>query len=333
LIAMAAVTASPAHHYIRTIHTSFTAAHSNPWARTTAHASPLLTSNHANMPLYTSQPHAAAGQHVHSNPNAPLKPLPTNVGGGGRRRAYAFRAPAVAAPVPRSKSAYKFDPFADEPTTPVPTLSTLASLSVPPAPRLSHASLPAPRRAHSPSGLYNHQLHQQQQVQHRRNMGYQGRRHPGSFDMTGSTEIWRGFSSPITKTRNLAYEIEEYDDSPSFSGGLLNTPLSKSGPPAAAAPVARRSSSPSTLNPASPVFTPSRPLARTPSPPTPAPAPTFAATRSSMLNDKNAKARLVAGILLNRVHLSKPNRRRPVVGDAKRPYVPSGLRSVVTCEA
>jgi 4'-phosphopantetheinyl transferase EntD len=50
--------------------------------------------------------------------------------------------------------------------------------------------------------------------------------------------------------------------------------------------------------------------------------------------EKNAKARLVAGILLNRVHVQRAPgmRRRPVFGEAKREYRPSGLRCVVSCE-
>jgi len=341
MAAVAVSAASPAHHYIRTIHTSFTAAHSNPWARSSA---PL----HANIPLYSSQT-LPSHHHVH-NPSAPLKYTAANntaghttSGTGGRRRAYAFRAPSVTPPNSRQGSTYKFDPFADEPTTPVPTLSTLASLSVPPAPRLAPAALPQPQPRRAISPAYNHQLHQQTQAYHRRN-GYHTRRQPNTT--SGSTEIWRSI-------RPLACDIEEYDyetSSPSTfasngnnnnGGRLLATPLTPRPTPAAAtrasgpAVVARgRSPSPpSTLNPASPVFTPSRPLTRTPSPPTAAPPPSYAATRSSMLNDKDAKARLVAGILLNRVHLNKPTRRRPIFGDAKRAYVPSGLSRVVSVEA
>ncbi|EAU80841.2 hypothetical protein CC1G_04951 [Coprinopsis cinerea okayama7 len=342
MAAVAVSAASPAHHYIRTIHTSFTVAHPNPWAArsSAAHSSPLLSSNHANLPLYASQPLGAAGHHVqHQQPlkynHQPPSSTSPSPPACGRRRAYAFRAPSVTAPTPRKS--YKFDPFADEPTTPVPTLSTLASLSVPPTPKLAPAALPQ-RRATSP-GLYNHQLHQQQ----RRSVGggyvAPAPRRQGLDN--GNGDIWRGFPSPIPRTRTLSYEIEEYDyEIPSSSSpSLRTTPLTpKPTTPVRASPAptttARRSPSPpSTLNPASPVFTPSRPLARTPSPPTPAPPVTYASTKAGMLNDKDAKARLVAGILLNRVHVSKPMRRRPVLGSEKRPYVPSGLSNVIACAA
>lgn len=50
--------------------------------------------------------------------------------------------------------------------------------------------------------------------------------------------------------------------------------------------------------------------------------------------DKEAKAKLVAGILLNRVHaVGKPMRRRPSVGEQPRAYVKSGLSRVVSVEA
>ena len=50
--------------------------------------------------------------------------------------------------------------------------------------------------------------------------------------------------------------------------------------------------------------------------------------------DKEAKAKLVAGILLNRVHaVGKPMRRRPSVDDQPRAYVKSGLSRVVSVEA
>ncbi|TFK35475.1 hypothetical protein BDQ12DRAFT_611775 [Crucibulum laeve] len=50
--------------------------------------------------------------------------------------------------------------------------------------------------------------------------------------------------------------------------------------------------------------------------------------------DKEARAKIVAGILLNRVHaVGKPMRRRPGMGSEPRAYVKSGLSSVVSCEA
>lgn len=49
--------------------------------------------------------------------------------------------------------------------------------------------------------------------------------------------------------------------------------------------------------------------------------------------DKNARARIVAGILLNRIYaVGKPMRRRMASSIASKAYVPSGLSSVVTVE-
>ncbi|KAG5352997.1 hypothetical protein C0989_011281 [Termitomyces sp. Mn162] len=59
-------------------------------------------------------------------------------------------------------------------------------------------------------------------------------------------------------------------------------------------------------------------------PPAPAPAPAPI--------DPNARSRLVAGILLNRVHaVGRPMRRRSI--DGPREYVKSGLSSVISVEA
>jgi len=61
----------------------------------------------------------------------------------------------------------------------------------------------------------------------------------------------------------------------------------------------------------------------------PAAAPDRSKSRSSA--DKEARAKLVAGILLNRAQVGKPPRRRSV-GEPKT-YIKSGLSSVVSVEA
>jgi hypothetical protein len=53
-----------------------------------------------------------------------------------------------------------------------------------------------------------------------------------------------------------------------------------------------------------------------------------------VFKDKDARAKIVAGILLNRVHaVGKPMRRRPCLTGEKREYVKSGLSRVVSVEA
>ncbi|KAH6906873.1 hypothetical protein BKA70DRAFT_1285694 [Coprinopsis sp. MPI-PUGE-AT-0042] len=333
-MAAVAVASSPAHHYIRTF------------------TSPSTWSRNAPTPAYS------APQQHHHHQQQPLKSAASPP--GGRRRAYAFRVASPQPQAPRSTGGgYKFDPFADEPTT--PTLQTLASLSVPPpAPRLAPASLPGRKP-------YNHQL--AQQAKRGVPPGYSAKRLPAGVEPLplpliggGNNDMWKGFSpKPIPKARGgFTYEVVEYDDydvpPPSLSPPppytatspttttLLNSPYT---PRRSVSPPSRPASP--ALNPRSPAFTPSsarrapapaysapptpaaRPqrLTRTPSPPaSPAPAPSFSSTRQALQNDRDAKSRLVAGILLNRVHVPKV-RRRPLVPGLKRPYVPSGLRNEV----
>lgn len=82
------------------------------------------------------------------------------------------------------------------------------------------------------------------------------------------------------------------------------------------------------IQPRAQAMQPVRAAVRTPSPPAaPAPGPRG-------LNDKDAKAKLVAGILLNRIHAGGRRARRvPSPSEGGRVYVPSGLSRVVACEA
>lgn len=295
--------------YIRTIHTSFTAAHPNPWSRPAV--APLVNMH---QPLYPS-PQKYATQPTQAPPAS---------GAGGRRRAYAFRAPAAP-----QHPVCKFDPFGDEPTSPVPNLATLASLSAPPTPRLAAASLPPP--VHHQYAVQPHHLYQQKPSSYlpprRQNRGgyYAGPHHagsgfnnqrprhaPSSAFVEAPTEIWR--SNSPSRAR---YEFEEYDGE--GGSGASSQPQVQ---------VRRRTSPP----PPAPIPAQVR---RTPSPPapTPAPAPTQQ-QQNRFLYDKDAKAKLVAGILLNRVHaVGKPRRRVPSPVGGKKPYVPSGLSQVVACAA
>ena len=317
-------------HYIRTIHTSFTAAHPGPWAR--ANTVPL------NMPIHY-QPQPAQ---IQKYAQQPIIATPPASGAGGRRRAYAFRAPAASSGATPSstKSSYKFDPFADEPTAPVPSLATLASLSAPPTPRL--APTPVPSQQLIQQGHYS--LAPNQPRRQTRGYyaggpqpprtGYQQRprttvpsystySEPSSAQAARygppTTEIWRAPSSSIPRGRSLTYEFEEYDyDSSSSSGG-------NGGLKSYSAPL-----------PATTIREPVVQRQRTPSPPTVAAprAPVSTQAANKFLNDKDAKAKLVAGILLNRVHaVGKPRRRIPSPVGGKKPYVPSSLSTVISCEA
>jgi hypothetical protein len=63
-----------------------------------------------------------------------------------------------------------------------------------------------------------------------------------------------------------------------------------------------------------------------------APPPPPPKSTASALREREARSKIVAGILLNRVHaVGKPIRRR--ASDTPRPYVPSGLSTCVSIEA
>lgn len=334
---MATATSS---HYIRTIHTSFTAAHSNPWARTTSSAAAMPQLYHQN------QKYSTPASNPPSNPTTPAT--------AGRRRAYAFRV----APPPPSRPAstgpsYKFDPFADEPTTPVPSIAHLASLSTPPTPRLAAASLPPSQHSYQ---LQQQRAYHQQQAQafhspppvrrqfnQRRvtsynqvNQGYaappqqrraqhQQQQPQHHFDQ----DIWRhtasgnnGAYTPIPRGRTLTYEFEEYTDFTPAQG------IERIAPPRIqrAAPLPSPTPTPVILRTPTPAPKPAPvATARTPSPPAPKP----------FVADKDAKAKLVAGILLNRaLHAAgRRGRRVPSPVGGKKPYVPSGLSRVVSVDA
>ena len=59
------------------------------------------------------------------------------------------------------------------------------------------------------------------------------------------------------------------------------------------------------------------------------PSPSALAARQ-----RDVRSKIVAGILLNRVHaVGKPIRRRPPCTNQPRPYVPSGLSTCIACDA
>ncbi|KAF5319101.1 hypothetical protein D9611_014117 [Ephemerocybe angulata] len=326
--------ASSSSHYIRTIHTSFTAAHShsNPWARTPSFSlSPSLSPSPSSFaPSYPQHQHQQQQQHQKYTAQ------PAS-GAGGRRRAYAFR---VAPQPQRPGTSYKFDPFADEPTAPVPSIAHLASLSAPPTPRLAAASLPPPA---APYPHYAHAApHPAQRARQsgvrpeedapaaRDEGGADARTHNRDLALHLLSLPSPSTTSPIPRGRALNYEFEEYDyDSTNGGhGGLIVTGLRRPSPSSPSLSSAALSSaahgtgtgreSASMIQPRAQAMQPVRAAVRTPSPPAaPAPGPRG-------LNDKDAKAKLVAGILLNRIHAGGRRARRvPSPSEGGRVYVPN----------
>ena len=262
--------AAPAH-YIRTIHTSFTATHphsSTAWANAAAVRSqhqylPFSTSlNSHNSQLYqqhlqqqhNSQYHHHEQQQLHYvHPRKSTisitagSPTPNPAGTRGRRRAGSIRTP--------SPSPYvKFDPFADEPpTAPSSPLAPSSQVNRISYPRNNTYNTNNKRDYHPPPSL------------------------PLTIHIPAAapTEIKRYSTSPTRLITN----------STSTDSGGGSTFLGGSTIPSTVVP---------TLNP----------------------------------------SKLVAGILLNRVHaVGKPMRRRLPVLSGPKQYVKSGLSSVVSVEA
>ncbi|KAH6906870.1 hypothetical protein BKA70DRAFT_1285668 [Coprinopsis sp. MPI-PUGE-AT-0042] len=253
----------------------------------------------------------------------PHQPLSSTIASASsaRRRAYAARLaasqPPQALPPPASGRAAVFG-FEDEPTTPVPTLKSVS----PATPRLAHAWLPP----------YSH--HHVSEQSKRFPPGLTARRTADSAEPLnqlvgaagGNGETWKGFSStPTSKARDGS---ENDNLSPSLPPSSIST-SPKTTTPELASPIGRRPPVPSYAQVSRPRLT------RTPSPPaSPAPHPSFSSTRKALQNDRDAKARLVAGIMLNRAQGSKGRRRHIVVpNQQKRSYIQSGLRNEVLVEA
>ena len=276
--------AAPAH-YIRTIHTSFTAAHphsSTAWANAAAVRSPHHTFsasfNSHNSQIYqqhlqqqhNSQHHQQHQQQLHhlqarksTTSLTGGSVVPSPAGAGGRRRAGSIRMAPSSSPSP---SYVKFDPFADEP------LSTSSS-PLKPSSQVHRISYP-------PNSTYNnHDYHQQP------TSITSGSRPASALPITiqipaaAPTEIKR-YSTSTSPNRRITFTSNSTStDRSGSSGGGGSTFLGGSTIP--------------TLNP----------------------------------------SKIVAGILLNRVHaVGKPMRRRIPALSGPKQYVKSGLSSVVSVE-
>lgn len=274
-------------HYIRTIHTSFTASHprsSTAWANAAA-----VRSQHQYLPFsasisshnsqiyqqhlqqqhnfqYQQQQHQQPPQYVQSRKSTTSltggSAPPSPAGAGGRRRATSIRAaPSSPSPSP----CVKFDPFADEPPS--------APFSSPLTP-----SSQVNRISHTQNHTYNNRDYHQQ--------------HPSSG--SGSAA-----STPITIHIPAAapIEIKRYSTSPNRRISNLGSADSISTANGGGSTFLGGSTIPSAV----PTLNPSK---------------------------------IVAGILLNRVHaVGKPMRRRLPVLSGPKQYVKSGLSSVVSVEA
>jgi hypothetical protein len=270
--------AAPAH-YIRTIHTSFTAAHphsSTAWANAAAvrsqHHTFTASINSHNSQIYQQhlqQQHNFQHHQQHQQHQQPLHHLqarksttslmggsvsPGPAGAGGRRRAGSIRM----APSPTPSPSYvKFDPFADEP---------LLASSSPLVP-----SSQVNRISYTPNSTHNNRDYHQQRP-----------------------SISSGSESALPLTIHIPAaaptEIKRYSTSSSPNRRITNFTSNSTSPGGSSGSTFLGGSTIPTLNP----------------------------------------SKIVAGILLNRVHaVGKPMRRRM---SGPKQYVKSGLSSVVSVE-
>ena len=248
-------------------------------------------------------------------PHQPLSSTLSSASNGHRRRAYSSRAVESrqhTSPAPGRSSTYGFE---DEPTAPVPTLKSVSQ----PSPRLAHAWLPP----------YSHHVSEQSKRFAGAPPGLTAKRQADALEplplIGANGDMWRGFSP---KPRGGSKYDLPPPPLPSSTSQASLPSSTASTPPELAAPIGRRGAVPSYAQLSRPRLT------RTPSPPaSPAPGPSFSSTRQALQNDRNAKARLVAGILLNRAHGQKPRRGPIIVGSHKKNYIQSGLRNEVLVEA
>lgn len=274
--------AAPAH-YIRTIHTSFTAAHphsSTAWANAAAvrsqhHTFSASINSHNSYQQHLQQQQHNFQHHQHQQHQQQLHhlqarksttsltgggPAPSPAGAGGRRRAGSIRmAPSS---TPSSSHYVKFDPFADEPLL---ASSTLVPTSQP------------NRISYTPNSRYNDLDYHHQP--------------PSISSGSGSAS-----ALPITIHIPAAAptEIKRYSTSTSPNRRISNITSDSTSTGDSSGSTFLGGSTITTLNP----------------------------------------SKIVAGILLNRVHaVGKPMRRRIPVLSGPKQYVKSGLSSVVSVEA
>jgi hypothetical protein len=289
--------AAPAH-YIRTIHTSFTAAHphsSTAWANAASvrtqhqYLHPFTsTINSHNSQVYQQhlqqhhnyqqqqqyQQHQQQLHHLQSRKSTTSisggAPAPSPAGAGGRRRAGAIRMTPSSS---QSSSYTKFDPFADEPLTSSPLT---------PSPQVNRIS-------YTQDNTYNN------------NRDYEPHHHQQPPSITSRSAPAFDASMPITIHIPAAAptEIKRYSTSPARR--ITNFTSSNTTSAGSRGRGGSTFLGGSTIPSAVPTLNPSK---------------------------------IVAGILLNRVHaVGKPMRRRMPVVSGPKQYVKSGLSSVVSIEA
>lgn len=240
-------------HYIRTIHTSFTAAHphsSSAWASHASTSSVARAHAHSNILLNLTG----------SYNNLPPPGLATPI--TGRKRSASIRVAPPAYAQRMQPQRVKFDPFAEDSSDLSPAQSILYN---------SPQSSPRNTITRPPSIPYTIQI-----------------------PPAAPADIQRHHQQQQQRRRQQPQQVHVR---------VIKQPVQR-------VPVPALTSTPTTTTTA-----------------TPAPNAT-----ANALKEREARSKIVAGILLNRVHaVGKPMRRR--ASDTPRPYVPSGLSTCISIEA
>ena len=225
-------------------------------------------------------------------------------------------------------------------SSPVHYIRTIQTSFTSTHPHSSHSKWAAARSAHHPHAnlllnnsqyhQHHHQQQQQQQLPPPSTQKYPpglittpvvGRRRSSSIRRPAtSTLSATPSSSPTSPTSSSPFKFDPFADDPT--------------PPTAPQPSTTRSGASYKTSPAS---NNSRQLTPTPAPQhytIQIPAAPVQRRSPPPATDRDAKARLVAGILLNRIHaVGRPRRQFSYASEQPKVYVKSGLSSVVSVEA
>lgn len=202
-------------------------------------------------------------------------------------------------------------------------------------PHSSHSKWAAARSAHHPHAnllLNTSQYHYQQQQQQLPPPSTQkyppglnttpvvGRRRSSSIRRPASSTLSATPSASLTSPTSSPFKFDPFADDP--------TPSTAPQPSTTRSGASYKTSLTSNN---------SRPLTPTPAPQhyiIQIPAAPIQRRSSPPATDRNAKAKLVAGILLNRIHaVGRPRRQFSYASEQPKVYVKSGLSSVVSVEA
>ncbi|KAF5349684.1 hypothetical protein D9756_008811 [Leucocoprinus leucothites] len=259
-------------HYIRTIHTSFTAAHphsSSAWATHASSTSVARTHTHANILLNLTSTYNNLPQSAKYPPGLQSPVV-------GRKRSASIRGMPASYAQRMQPQRVKFDPFAED---------SSESSSIPPASSVlynSHSRTPAARTSAA--------------------------RPAASIPYT--IQIPPAGPADIQRLHQQQQHYRQQQQQQPYPRALSPQPLR-----------ARQQQ-------------PAPQRATTPAPAVAAPPAAPVPDAKVAAKERDARSRIVAGILLNRVHaVGKPMRRRSPSADQPKPYVPSGLSTCIALEA